>query len=306
MTPRGATDLCGILPIDKPAGMTSHDVVGVVRRASGERRVGHAGTLDPAATGLLVVLVGPATRLAPYLTSASKTYEATIVFGSETDTADADGSVVREADVPHAVRDPAFAEKTLQAWVGQHDQTPPAYSAVKIAGRKAYDLARAGKPVHIEPRSVEIIAVSLHEVILEPRISWIVEITVSKGFYVRSFAQDLGVSLETAAHLGALRRTASGRLSITSAVDLEVVRSSGDVSQHFVSPSCALELPSLTVSDDQAARVAVGSRFDIMDVGLDPTVPGPFALYNDDVLLGVYRRERAMILPDVVIPGGMR
>lgn len=286
--------------------MTSHDVVGVVRRATGERRVGHAGTLDPAATGLLVVLVGPATRLAPYLTAATKTYEATVVFGSETDTADAEGAVSREAAVPAPVSDPTFAEETLRTWIGEYNQVPPAYSAIKLAGQKAYDLARAGKPVEIEPRRVEIVAAQLREVRTGPPVAWDIELTVSKGFYVRAFAQDLGASLDTAAHLGALRRTASGRLSIEDAACLDAIRSTDDVTRHFVSAVDALELTAVGIDDVRAARVAVGSPLSSDGLGLDPEDPGPFALYNNDAFLGAYRRERAMILPEVVIPGGMR
>ena len=122
---RGQTDLSGILLVDKPSGMTSHDVVDRVRRATGERRVGHAGTLDPMATGLLVVLVGPAARLAPYLTAAEKTYEARIVFGFETDTDDAEGQVTVTAPVPDEVADPFFAAGTVASLVGTHEQLPP-------------------------------------------------------------------------------------------------------------------------------------------------------------------------------------
>ncbi|MRR11860.1 tRNA pseudouridine(55) synthase TruB, partial [bacterium] len=127
MARRGATDLSGVLLVDKPAGMTSHDVVSVVRGATGERRVGHAGTLDPAATGLLVMLVGPATRLGSYLTAADKAYEARIVFGTATDTDDAEGEVLETALVPESLLDEAFARAALAALVGVHEQLPPAY-----------------------------------------------------------------------------------------------------------------------------------------------------------------------------------
>src|SRR5512140_2878132 len=134
MAKRGATDLAGILPVDKPAGMTSHDVVAQVRSATGEGRVGHAGTLDPMATGLLVVLVGPFTRLEPYLSQDEKSYLARIGFGTGTDTDDAEGTAVETAPVPECVLDPGFARSTLARVIGPSIQTPPAYSAIKVKG----------------------------------------------------------------------------------------------------------------------------------------------------------------------------
>jgi tRNA pseudouridine55 synthase len=178
---RGATDLSGILVIDKPAGMTSHDVVNRVRRITGERRVGHAGTLDPMATGVLVALVGPATRLAPYLTSAQKTYEAHIVFGAETDTDDADGRVTVRSPVPDEVGDPFFAAATVASLVGAHQQVPPAYSAIKRDGVTAYQAARTGSALELDARTVEVADARLTGVECAGKHAWDVAFAVSKG-----------------------------------------------------------------------------------------------------------------------------
>ena len=211
---RGATGLVGILPVDKPAGMTSHDVVSVVRHSTGERRVGHAGTLDPLATGLLVVLVGPATRLAPWLSAAEKTYAARVVFGTRTDTDDAEGEVVATADVPADLgRCRLRGRRACCALEREHLQVPPAFSAIKVGGQVAHRAARAGKSLELEPRPIRVLTAALVGIDSGPPLTWDIEVTVSKGTYVRALARDLGQELGTEAHLGALRRTASGTLT---------------------------------------------------------------------------------------------
>jgi tRNA pseudouridine55 synthase len=215
---RGATDLCGVIAVDKPSGMTSHDVVARLRRFTGEGRIGHAGTLDPAATGLLLVCVGPATRLSDALMAGDKTYEARVVFGAATDTDDAEGVVVAEAPLPAELADEDFARAVLAGFIGEQEQMPPAYSAIKKQGKKAYELARAGKAVELEPRRVTIHALRLVEATAE---YWDIEATVSKGTYVRSLARDLGEAVSSRAHLSALRRTRSGQVSVEQAHTLE-------------------------------------------------------------------------------------
>ncbi len=209
---RGATGLSGILLVDKPEGMTSHDVVAIVRRATGEGRVGHAGTLDPAATGLLVVLVGPATRLEPYLSSATKSYEATIAFGAATDTDDADGAVIATSPVPTEVGDPVYARALLARLLGDSEQMPPTYSAIKTAGEVAHRVARAGGEVVVRPRAIRVDEARLLDVDPETE-SWRVAFTVSKGTYIRALARDVGLAADTHAHLSGLTRTNSGRAS---------------------------------------------------------------------------------------------
>ena len=254
-----ATGLLGILPLDKPAGMTSHDVVGAVRHATGERRVGHAGTLDPMATGMLVVLVGPATRLAPWLTAAEKTYEATIVFGSRTDTDDAEGDVIATATVPTQLSDSNFAEERVRSLEREHLQVPPAFSAIKVGGVTAHRAARAGASLELEPRPIRVLHARLLGIADGPPVTWDVELTVSKGTYVRALARDLGESLGTKAHLGALRRTASGTLALDDAHSLADVQDAGaDVATLFVDPIRALGLPVVPVEEAAAARVSHG------------------------------------------------
>ena len=295
---RGATDLCGILAIDKPAGMTSHDVVNRVRQVTGERRVGHAGTLDPMATGLLVVLVGPATRLAPYFTAARKVYEARIVFGAETDTDDAEGRVTVTAHVPDDVGNPFFATATVASFVGTHQQVPPAYSAIKRGGVTAYEAARKGDTLELEARTIEVTRAELVGVECAGEYAWDVALAVSKGTYIRALARDLGRALDSAAHLGALRRTFSGTLNIAQAHTLDELAAAPDPRTLFADPLAAMGLRIVEVSAADAARVAVGSA-------LPGDAEGLVALSHDGVLLGVYSGSKGMLKPEVVIPGGV-
>jgi tRNA pseudouridine55 synthase len=303
---RGQTELSGIVLVDKPSGMTSHDVVDRVRRATGERRVGHAGTLDPMATGLLVVLVGPATRLAPYLTSAEKTYEARVVFGSETDTDDVDGRVTIRAQVPDEIGDPFFAAATVAALVGRHEQVPPAYSAVKQGGKVAYQAARAGEALALEPRTIEVVAARLVGVHCDREWSWDIEFSVSKGTYIRALARDLGRALHTAAHLGALRRSRSGANVVADAHTLDQIEAAVDHSMLFADPVPSLRLRSIEVAKEDAVRASHGSAIEAATYGVAELPPGEnLAVTCDNALLGVYARSGTQLKPQVVIPGGV-
>ena len=208
ITESKARSLDGILNVNKAAGMTSHDVVGVVRRFSHLTRVGHAGTLDPMATGVLLVCLGSATRVVEYLTDHDKKYHARIRLGIETDTYDATGTVVEERAVT-ATREQI--EAALHSFVGQLAQMPPAYSAIKQNGVPLYKLARQGKKVETAKRNIEIYSLELREVSL-PDIE--IDIHCGKGTYVRSLAHDLGEALGCGAHLTALTRTASGPFTL--------------------------------------------------------------------------------------------
>jgi tRNA pseudouridine55 synthase len=196
----------GFLVVDKPQGMTSHDVVAKVRRGTGVRRIGHAGTLDPMATGVLVLCVGAATRLSEYAMHATKVYEAAIRLGVETDTYDAEGTVVSTTDASHVTR--SDVESALGHFQGDVEQVPPMYSAIKQGGKKLYELARQGKEVEREARAVwlktELMDAALPDVTLR--------VTSSAGTYIRSLAHDLGAMLGVGAHLTALRRVRSGAL----------------------------------------------------------------------------------------------
>lgn len=211
--------LHGFLVVDKPSGRTSHEVVATVRRAAGRAsKVGHAGTLDPMATGVLVVCLGVATRLAEWATGADKTYRAEVRFGVETDSYDADGTVVAEHPVGLTR---AQVEAALAHFVGEIDQRAPAFSAIQVGGRRLYDLARRGEVVDAPVRRVAIRRLDL--------LDWdrpvaTVDLTCSKGTYVRSLAHDLGEALGVGAHLSALRRLASGGFRIEDAVPLDAAR----------------------------------------------------------------------------------
>lgn len=218
----------GLLLVDKPVGVTSHDVVNAARRALGEKRVGHAGTLDPFATGLLVVLAGRATRLIPHVSGDPKVYEATIRFGAETDTEDLLGAVVREAAAP----DREAVVAAMPALTGWLDQIPPAYSAKRVDGQRAYDLARAGVAVELKPARVRVDAWELlawrdaaHDPAeTGPFVEADVRITCGGGTYIRSLARDLARAVGSAAHLTALRRTASGAFRAADAISLDDLR----------------------------------------------------------------------------------
>jgi tRNA pseudouridine55 synthase len=199
----------GILIVDKPAGCTSHDVVQRVRKALRQRSVGHAGTLDPLATGVLVVAVGEGTKLVSHLQSDDKRYEVTISLGSETDSLDGDGEVTQTADVPPL--DSATVEQALQPFIGRHPQEAPKLSAIKVGGMPLHRRMRRGEDVEAPVRDVDLYEATVDEVSQEAlRLS----LHCGKGFYVRSLARDLGRALGTLGHVTALRRTASGRFSI--------------------------------------------------------------------------------------------
>ena len=241
----------GYIAIDKPGGWTSHDVVARVRRIVGERRVGHAGTLDPAAVGVLPVAVGLATRTVEYLSDAAKTYHAEITFGIETDSADGDGTVTAQRGADGVTRE--AVESALEAFQGPQMQVPPLHSAVQIDGKRLYELAHAGlEAPEIPARAIEIHAIDL--------VQWehpvaTAEITCSKGTYVRSIARDLGERLGTGAYLSNLVRTATGPFTLADAMTLEDLESRlasepwAAVAAH---PDRALEhLPALVVNAGQ-------------------------------------------------------
>ncbi len=209
-------DLEGVLLIDKPTGMTSHDVVDQVRRKLRMKRVGHAGTLDPMATGLLIILVGKATKLSQYLTSMDKTYSGTIKLGESTNTQDADGEITVTRPVPELTQ--LQAQFTLSDFVGDQYQIPPMFSAVKINGQRLYKLARKGEEVEREPRFIRVSKFEITRFDL-PEIDFTLD--CSKGTYVRTLANDFGEKLGCGAHLTALRRDASNEFDTSRSVRLD-------------------------------------------------------------------------------------
>lgn len=225
------------LVVDKPSAMTSHDVVGRVRRALGTRQVGHAGTLDPMATGVLVVLVGEATKLSSYVTLDDKAYETTIALGRETTSHDRDGETTRERGVPddlvaELVRAATGAEcgriaEALSAERRRTSQVPPVVSAIHVGGKRSHELARAGEAVELAARSIRVDELVLLGADPETRTLRL-RVTASKGYYVRALARDLGDALGTGAHLVALRRIASGRFSLADAIGIDDIASRVD------------------------------------------------------------------------------
>ena len=214
------TDPAGILLVDKPQGITSHDVVAKMRRVFQIKKIGHAGTLDPMATGLLLILVGKATKASQYLMSLDKEYVGTITLGEVTDSQDADGEILMTKPVPDLQE--ADVAKVMQEFLGDQYQTPPMFSAKKINGQKLYNLARKGKEVAREPRVIHISRYEITKFAL-PEISFIVR--SSKGAYIRTLAHDLGNRLGCGGHLSALRRTAVGQFRVEASSTIETIES---------------------------------------------------------------------------------
>jgi len=243
----------GLLLVDKPAGITSHDVVAIARRALRIKKIGHAGTLDPFATGLLVLLTGRATRLMPYVDDEPKEYEATIAFGAETDTDDRTGAVTRTAAVPgeSAVR------AAIPALTGVIAQTPPAYSAKQVDGERAYDAARRGAPMPLAPVRVTVHAwrdVTWRDGALRATI------TCSGGTYIRALARDLGRAAGSAAHLAELRRTRAGAFRVEQAVPFYALQR-GEAPVRPAREAIA-SLPAGALDDAALARVVRGMPVD--------------------------------------------
>jgi tRNA pseudouridine55 synthase len=249
----------GVLVVDKPIGLTSHDVVQMIRKGTGIRRAGHTGTLDPRASGVLVVLIGPAVRLSEYVSASDKRYQATIRLGSTTNTYDAEGTITSSTSIED-ISEEAFDE-ILQQFVGEIQQTPPPYSAVKVKGRKAYELARKGEEVELEPRTINVYNL---EVLEWAPPEAVIDVYCSSGTYVRSLTNDLGEALGTGAHLIGLRRTKSGKFTLRDAVPLRRLQESfaiGDWYRYLIPAAEALaDWPMVELDPDQVELVRHGHR----------------------------------------------
>ncbi len=264
----------GFIIIDKPAGITSHDVVSRVRRILGTRKVGHTGTLDPFATGVLPVAINEGTKVIPFLDEGVKRYEALLRLGVATDTLDITGSVLRQADWSSVCK--AQCAATLARFTGTISQIPPMYSAIKQGGQPLYKLARQGVEVERPPRRVEIHSLELSS--FEPPLVAI-GVTCSRGTYVRSLADDIGADLGCGATLQELRRTASGPFAIAAAVtlgQLEEATADGSIEQLCVSPYAALDhLTDIPLAGDGLIKVRHGRSPQWEDTGLaQPVVCG--------------------------------
>jgi len=255
----------GVLVIDKPSGLTSHDVVGRVRRLAGERSVGHLGTLDPMATGVLPLVLGRTTRLAQFYTGAEKEYEGVIRLGFATDTYDAMGE---PASAPQAVNVSAEqVEAAAARFRGRVEQAPPPFSAKKVAGVPAYKLARKKKDVDLKTVEVEVKEFTILAVEAE-RLRF--RARVSAGTYLRSIAHDLGAALGVGGHLESLRRTLAGEFRVEDAHTLEQLEAaahSGEIDAMLIHPRRLLpEFPSVTANDEQASRIATGQAVNLPEM----------------------------------------
>jgi tRNA pseudouridine55 synthase len=275
----------GVLVVDKPGGLTSHDVVMLARRALGETRLGHTGTLDPLATGVLPLAVGRATRLVQFLMASGKVYEARIRFGLTTDTYDVTG---QETTRSGATPGRAAVETALGTLTGEYLQAPPAYSAKKIGGRRAYELARSAQAV--EPTPV-MVTVGHIELVTFDDITATVRLTCSAGFYVRSFAHTLGALVGTGACLDALRRTRSGEFTLDQAVSVRTLQEAPADAVAAIIPMERLlpQMPMVTVTAEGRTRISHGRELDASHV-LGPR-PGGAAwvrlMGSDGALLAV-------------------
>ena len=292
----------GVLIIDKPSGMTSHDVVSRVRRALKTKRVGHTGTLDPFATGVLVLLVGKATRLAQFVDKDRKEYVAEIRFGFATDTGDLTGKPLsKETPVDFSAEE---LENALTKFRGEIEQVPPMYSAKKVAGKKLYEHARKGEEIEREPAKIKIDEIRIMETDLDStEPSSRILVIASAGTYIRTLAEDIGKALGTSAHLTELRRTAAGEFRLESAVPLEKLEEDTDPTKYLlpiemiVADLAKLELPNERVSATLSGMSTRIPRDDLED-------QASIAMFSPDdrlIAVGVYDAIESCIKPKIVL-----
>ena len=302
--------LSGLFILNKEAGMTSQSAVLRVRRLFGADKAGHTGTLDPMASGVMVVGVGQATRLLGMLTLDTKSYVADISFGAETNTDDAEGEAVRTVAIAPELRDPAYARERLSAMLGPQMQVPPAFSAISVNGVRAYKSAREGNAVELPARPVEVYSADLIAVSGEgDSCIWTVAFSVSKGTYIRALARDLGRACDSAAHISALRRTASGIVSIGACHAVEEL-SAESAAGFALDPIAALGATRVDLPGNLAEDLLCGRRIPIDRAlaGFDAS-KAPFALVLDGELKALARIEDGRFVMEHVFPqaiGGVR
>ncbi|MDQ3128521.1 MAG: tRNA pseudouridine(55) synthase TruB [Chloroflexota bacterium] len=298
--------LDGILVVAKPVGPTSHDVVGLIRRLAATKRVGHGGTLDPFAGGVLPIFLGKATRLVEYHLGDRKRYRATVCFGASSTTDDLEGALTPSAG---PAPDRAAVEAAIDAFRGPIEQRPPAFSAIKVAGRRAYAMARAGQTVELALRSVTIHALDLvtwDEATPDEPVA-VVDVECSAGTYVRSLARDLGEAVGSAAYLGALTRTASGPFTLEMAHDLDTIRAAAaDGPEAIVATllpvDAGLDLPTVTIPDGLFLALGRGQAIGVPS-GTEPLpADQPIRLVDADRrLLAIARLVGTKLAPDKVL-----
>ncbi len=283
--------MSGFLLIDKPAGPTSHDVLNILKKKTGIKRMGHSGTLDPFATGLLVVGVGEGVKFFPYLVDEPKVYTATLKLGEATDTLDREGKVVETKSVPSL--DASAFDCVLKSFLGRRDQLPPMYSARKIEGKKLYELAREGKTVERKPREIEIFDIGA---VTASRQTFSFRVTCSRGTYVRVLGADIAKALGTVGHLTELRREKSGSFAVTSAVSPKNVSLERDLIPIL---KALKEIPPLLLTKDAARSLMRGQI--IPSDKKNP--PGLVVLMNEESFLGVGTCHDGQIKPVRLMSG---
>ncbi len=248
----------GFLNVYKPTKMTSHDVVAVLRKITRIKQIGHTGTLDPFAQGVLPICIGKATRLIEYLDD-EKEYLAEIAFGKSTDTYDCDGATVNESNLKTSLKD---IQDGLKVFEGEILQTPPIYSALKVNGKRLYEYARKGEDIKIEPRKVFIEKIELKDFNEENQKAHVL-IKCSKGTYIRSIAHDLGQNLGTGAYLSNLTRTQAGKFFVNQAIALDSIKTMQDVENNLINPLPMFDLPKFEINEEERQRVLLGQFIEI-------------------------------------------
>ena len=288
--------MLGVVNLDKPVGPTSHDMVDLLRRLSGIRRIGHAGTLDPLASGVLPILIGAATRFSADLTGSPKRYDAVIRLGWRSATDDGQGPIVPGGPLPTLEQVGA----ALDSFVGTFDQRPPAFSARKAGGRTAHREARAGSPLDLPARQVSVERIAPLETTRgDDHLDLRIDLICGPGTYVRSIARDLGDLLGCGGYLAALRRTEAAGLRVADAHDpeeLEALAAAGRIADALVPVTDLLSLPRLQLSHDQAARFVHGSA-----VTLQGSPDGRAAVLADQRLLGIGKLKAGILHPQKVV-----
>lgn len=292
--------LNGFLNINKPLGLTSHDVVGKIRykakKVTGNKKikVGHAGTLDPAATGVLVICLDQATRLSEYAMRSTKQYRATVRLGMVTDSYDSEGEVIREADASHITQ--ADVELVLPQFTGEIAQIPPMHSAIKQGGKKLYELARQGETVERPARDVTIHTL---EIVSWDAPSFVLDVTCSSGTYIRSLAYDIGEALGVGGYLAGLIRTRSGGFAVSDSFDLErVLAEDFDIAAHLMPPLTALQdWPVVPVKDEEIQAIIQGRRIPVREETADEQA---IAVEEDGHLLAILEKREITWKPHKV------
>jgi tRNA pseudouridine55 synthase len=292
--------MLGVVNLDKPVGPTSHDMVGMMRRLTGTRRIGHAGTLDPLASGVLPILVGSATRFSAELTGGSKRYDAIITLGARSATDDAEGPIM-PADAP--VPDEAAVREALAGFMGTFEQLPPTFSARKVGGRTAHRAARAGDPIAVPPRSVTIHSLNLLAYDREDDGADLrVDLRCGAGTYVRSLARDLGERLGCGGYLRTLRRTEAAGLRVDAAITperLEALAADGRLGEAILSVGDLLPLPHVILDRDAAHAFRNGSA---RPLGGQAAADGRTAVFEGGELIGIGSVTANLLQPKKVLP----